>query len=235
MVKFNLNQDPKENKERIPRKKILDTTVNIILSEKIGMIEFSENGFVRITIQAVGEATPGEKLYIFDHRPGTLELGRAIHYAETYVKGSWWDRVLNVKNNLGIGSFCEIINQPARAMVLEKQSRKVQIPYINLYATGTDPEASLIEMIFLANASENTGHLIHEGTPLWYWQSKSYSQALDTSETAYLAITDDDNRLVIDSWGLRNMRYAKSPRSTGRTNLTIAGLEIKHLSQKDKA
>jgi len=165
-------------------------------------------GFVRFTIQSTGGGVEkGQRLYVFDHRPATLGVAKAI----------WNGQRAKLE---GKKELQTVVSHPAKIVVMEKVVGEDRVyPYINLFpANGQEPTALLSETLYVGK--HNACFKIRENNGLWSWTSESFSRTGRHQEMVLVALTDDDHRIIVDSYGYVNIGHSDE-------HLTMIDAEIR--------
>ncbi|RMD64101.1 hypothetical protein D6833_04835 [Candidatus Parcubacteria bacterium] len=153
---------------------------------------------------------------MFDHRPATLQAAKAIN-----PEASWEDR------RKAEEVLTEAVRQPAKVVVMEKTDGEKTFYYVNLYpANGQKPTALFSETSY--TGKHNAGFEIKEDNALWSWTSESSSRTGRHWEMMLVSLTDDDHKVIVDSYGYANIGHSDE-------NLTVIGSEIRQMAEEELA
>lgn len=193
--------------------KVVEAVANVRIGVASSLV--GDKNFVRFAIQSTGGGVNvGRKLFVFDHRPATLQAAKAIN-----PEASWEDRCKAEK------ALAEAVQQPAKVVVMEKTDGNKTFHYINLYsANGQKPTALLAEVSFIGK--HNAGFDIREDNSLWSWTSESSSRTGAHRELVMVALTDETHRVIVDSYGYANIGHTNE-------NLTVIGANIRQMTEEE--
>lgn len=191
--------------------------VEAVASVRIGVANplVGDKDFVRFAIQSSGGGVSvGRKLFVFDHRSATLQAAKAIN-----PELSWEDR-REAENTLA-----EIVQQPAKVVVMEKTDGDKTFHYVNLYpANGQKPTGLFSETSY--TGKHNAGFKVKENNALWGWASQSSSRTGAHWEMVLVALTDETHKVIVESYGYANIGHTDE-------NLTVIGAEIRQMPEED--
>lgn len=195
------------------KKKVVEAVANVQISTS-GML-VGEKDFVRFAIQSTGGGVSvGRKLFVFDHRPATLQAAKAIN-----PDASWED------HRKAEEALTEAVRQPAKVIVMEKTDGEKAFYYVNLYpANGQKPVALFSEMSY--TGKHNAGFNVKEDNGLWSWASESSSRTGAHREMVLVTLTDEVHKVIVDSYGHTNIGHTNE-------NLTVIGAKISQMSEED--
>jgi hypothetical protein len=195
------------------KKRIIDAVANVRISSASPLV--GDKDFVRFTIQSTGGGVNvGRKLFVFDHRPATLQAAKAIN-----LEASWEDR-RKVEEVL-----TEAVRQPAKVVVMEKTDGDKTFHYVNLYpSNGQKPTALFSETSY--TGKHNAGFSVKEDGALWSWRSESSSRTGAHREMVLVALTDETHKVIVDSYGYANIGHSNE-------NLTVIGADIRQMAEEE--
>jgi len=195
------------------KKRIIDAVANVRISSASPLV--GDKDFVRFAIQSTGGGVNvGRKLFVFDHRPATLQAAKAIN-----LEASWEDR-RKVEEVLA-----EAVRQPAKVVVMEKTDGDKTFYYVNLYPTnGQKPTVLFSETTY--TGKHNAGFSVKEDGALWSWRSESSSRTGAHREMVLVALTDETHKVIVDSYGYANIGHSDK-------NLTVIGADIRQMAEEE--
>lgn len=195
------------------KKNVVQVVANVRISGASPLV--GDKDFVRFAIQSTGGGVSvGRKLFVFDHRPATLQAAKAIN-----PESSWEDRRKLEE------ALAEVVRQPAKAVVMEKTDGDKTFHYVNLYpANGQKPTALFSETSY--TGKHNAGFSVKDDNALWSWTSESSSRTGRHWEMTLVALTDETHKVIVESDGYANIGHTDE-------NLTVIGAEIRQMSEED--
>ena len=195
--------------------------------EAVAKVEISTTGFqvneefVRFAIQSIGGGVcVGRKLFVFDHRPATIQAAKAIKPN----KAPWESRR---KAEEALAALSAAVRQPAKVVVMEKVDGERTFPYVNLYLTkGQEPTALFATTSYVGK--HNAGFEFAEDNAFWSWGSESTSRTSRHWEMVLVTLTDDDHKVIVDSYGYANIGHSDK-------NLTVITTDIRQMASEELA
>jgi hypothetical protein len=195
------------------KRKVVEAVANVRISSASPLV--GDKDFVRFAIQSTGGGVNvGRKLFVFDHRPATLQAAKAIN-----PEASWEDR------RKAEEALTEAVRQPAKVVVMEKTDGDKTFYYVNLYPTnGQKPTALFSETSY--TGKHNAGFSVKEDGALWSWTSESSSRTGAHRELVLVALTDETHKVIVDSYGYANIGHSDK-------NLTVIGTDIRQMAEEE--
>lgn len=195
------------------KKKVVEAVADVRIDLSSPLV--GDKDFVRFAIQSTGGGVRlGHKLFVFDHRPATFRAARAIELEVSYE-----DR------RKSEGALVEVVQQPAKVVVMEKTDGDKTFHYVNLYpANGQKPVALFSSTLY--TGKHNAGFSVREDKAIWSWRSESSSHTRAHWEMVLVAMTDKTHEVIVDSYGYANIGH-------GDENLTIIGAEIWRMTEEE--
>jgi len=195
------------------KKMVVQAVANVRISCNNPLV--GDKDFVRFAIQSTGGGVSvGRKLFVFDHRPATLQAAKAIS-----PEASWEDR------RKAEDALAEAVRQPAKVVVMEKTDGDKTFHYVNLYpANGQKPAALFSESAY--TSKHNAGFSVKEDGALWSWTSESSSRTGAHWELVLVALTDETHKVIVNSYGYANIGHSDE-------NLTVIGADIRQMAEEE--
>lgn len=195
------------------KKMVVQAVANVQIGAASPLV--GDKDFVRFAIQSTdGGVNVGRKLFVFDHRPATLQAAKAIN-----PDASWEDR------RKAEDALAEAIKQPAKVVVMEKTDGEKTFHYVNLYpANGQKPAALFSETSY--TGKHNAGFNVKEDNSLWSWTSESSSRTGAHWDMVLVALTDETHKVIVDSYGYANIGHSDE-------NLTVIGADIRQMAEEE--
>jgi hypothetical protein len=195
------------------KKMIVQAVANVRIGSSNSLV--GDKDFVRFAIQSTGGGVSvGRKLFVFDHRPATLQAAKAIN-----PDASWEDR------RKAEDALAEAVRQPAKVVVMEKTDGDRTFHYANLYpANGQKPTALFSETSY--TGKHNAGFSVKDDGALWSWTSESSSRTGAHWELVLVALTDEAHKVIVDSYGYANIGHSDE-------NLTVIGADIRQMAEEE--
>jgi len=195
------------------KKMVVQAVANVRISCNNPLV--GDKDFVRFAIQSTGGGVnEGRKLFVFDHRPATLQAARAIN-----AEASWEDR------RKAEGALTEAVRQPAKVVVMKKTDGENTFYYINLYpVNGQKPTALFSETSY--TGKHNARFNVKEDNALWSWTSESSSRTSRHWELVLVALTDETHKVLVNSYGYANIGHSDE-------NLTVIGADIRQMAEEE--
>lgn len=182
-------------------------------SEKL-LIHNRNWGFVRFTVQSTGGGSnAGRKLFIFDHRPETLEAAENI-FPEEIFPGK------KPGNDLERNALAKAIARPARVFVMEKTNSSGY--YINLYPANGKKPTALLSMTYYTGTNKS-GLAVQKNNSYWNWRSKSFSHPGILWEKILVALTDEEHKISIYRYEYTDANHLNL------SNFMVIGIEIQKI------
>ena len=182
--------------------------------------QVNDRGFLRFTIQSTGGGVDvGRKLFVFDHRPAVLRVVKKV----IDPKALWEDR------RKAEDTLVKTIRQPAKVVVMEKTDKKKTFYYVNLYpVNGQKQKLTALFSKTSYISKHNAGFEVKEDNAFWSFTSESSSRTGRHQEMVLVALTDDDHKVIVDSYGYANIGHSDK-------NLTVVGSKIRQMAEEELA
>lgn len=205
------------------KKKLVEAVANVQIPAASPLV--GDKDFVQFAVQSTrGGVSVGRKLFVFDHRPATLQAAKAItatlQAAKAINLDASWEDLRKAEDALP-----ETVRQPAKVVVMEKTDGDKTFHYVNLYpANGQKPTALFSKTSYIGK--HNAGFEVKEDNSLWSWTSESSSRTGRHWEMTLVALTDETHKVIVESDGYANIGHTDE-------NLTVIGAEIRQMSEED--